>query len=939
MGFMEKVFGDLNEKEVKKVSKIADKVMALEDEMAALTDEELRAKTTEFKERIAGGESLDDILPEAFAVCREGAWRSLGMKHFYVQVIGGIVLHQGRISEMKTGEGKTLVATLPAYLNALEGKGVHVVTVNDYLAKRDMEWMGKLYTFLGLSVGCVIHGITEEERRAAYQADITYGTNNEYGFDYLRDNMVTYKEQMMQRELNYAIVDEVDSILIDEARTPLIISGRGDKSTDMYRRADSFVKTLVKGTRDKDTKEETGDFVVEEKDNQISLTEEGVEKCEDFFKIDNFSDPENMEINHHVMQALKAQNMMKRDVDYVVRDGEIIIVDEFTGRMMFGRRYSDGLHQAIEAKEHVLVRSESKTLATITLQNYFRMYQKLAGMTGTAKTEEAEFTDIYNMDVVVIPTNKPVIREDLADAVYATEQGKYKAIIDRVIEAHEKGQPVLVGTISIEKSEVIADALRKRGVKDFNVLNAKHHEKEAQIVAEAGREGAITIATNMAGRGTDIILGGNPEFEARREMERLEYDEDQIAFATSFVQSDDPELLEARKTFQELLEKYKAERAPEQERVRELGGLCIIGTERHESRRIDNQLRGRSGRQGDPGQTQFCVSMEDELMRLFGGERMQNIVRKLGVEEDEAIESGMVSKQIENAQKKVEGRNFGIRKYVLQYDNVMNKQREIIYGERKKVLFGADLREDLDMMTRKFIDEVVDPIVIASKYPEEWDFDTMNEGLAKITGHFEPLEFDEEDLHDMDEESLKNGLYGEFSDMYDAKEEEIGAERLREVERMILLRVVDSKWMDHIDAMDQLKSGIGLRGLGGQDPAAAYAHEGFAMFELMVSAIQEEFVRYCYNVTVTTSSERRDVIGTGQEHKDEFDDSEMREAAARQQAEGGNVDMGSAPAQAAVPKREHKQETVRRETPKVGRNDPCPCGSGKKYKHCCGRNA
>ena len=939
MGFMEKVFGDLNEKEVKKVSKIADKVMAHEAEMEALSDEELRAKTAEFKERIAGGETLDDILPEAFAVCREGAWRSLGMKHFYVQVIGGIVLHQGRISEMKTGEGKTLVATLPAYLNALEGKGVHVVTVNDYLAKRDMEWMGKLYTFLGLTVGCVIHGITEEERRAAYQADITYGTNNEYGFDYLRDNMVTYREQMMQRELNYAIVDEVDSILIDEARTPLIISGRGDKSTDMYRRADSFVKTLVKGTRDKDTKVETGDFVVEEKDNQISLTEEGVQKCEEYFDIENFSDPENMEINHHVMQALKARNMMKRDVDYVVRDGEIIIVDEFTGRMMFGRRYSDGLHQAIEAKENVLVRSESKTLATITLQNYFRMYQKLAGMTGTAKTEEAEFTDIYNMDVVVIPTNKPVVRQDLADAVYATEQGKYKAIIDRVIEAHEKGQPVLVGTISIEKSEIIADALRKRGVKDFNVLNAKHHEKEAQIVAEAGREGAITIATNMAGRGTDIILGGNPEFQARKKMEELEYDEDQIAFATSFVQSDDPELLEARETFQQLLEKYKAERAPEQERVRELGGLCIIGTERHESRRIDNQLRGRSGRQGDPGVTQFCVSMEDELMRLFGGERMQNIVRKLGVEEDEAIESGMVSKQIENAQKKVEGRNFGIRKYVLQYDNVMNKQREIIYGERKKVLFGEDLREDLDMMVRKFIDEAVDPIVIASKYPEEWDFDTMNESLAKITGKFEPLEFDAEDLADMDEESLKNGLYGEFSDMYDAKEEEIGVDRLREVERMILLRVVDSKWMDHIDAMDQLKSGIGLRGLGGQDPAAAYAHEGFAMFELMVSAIQEEFVRYCYNVTVTTSSERRDVIGSGQEHKDEFDDSEMREAAARQKAAGGNVDMSSAPAQAAVPKREHKQETVRRETPKVGRNDPCPCGSGKKYKHCCGRNA
>lgn len=928
MSLMEKVFGDLNAKEVKKLEKIADKVMAYEEAMAEFTDSELRAKTEEFKGRLADGETLDDILPEAFAVCREGAWRSLGMKHFYVQVIGGIVLHQGRIAEMKTGEGKTLVATLPAYLNALEGKGVHVVTVNDYLAKRDMEWMGKLYTFLGLSVGCVIHGITEEERRAAYQADVTYGTNNEYGFDYLRDNMVTYREQMMQRDLNFAIVDEVDSILVDEARTPLIISGRGDKSTDMYKRADNFVRTLVKEQ----------DFTIEEKDNQIALTEEGVEKCEGYFKIDNFSDPENMEVNHHVMQALKARNMMKRDVDYVVRDGEIIIVDEFTGRLMFGRRYSDGLHQAIEAKEGVLVRSESKTLATITLQNYFRMYQKLAGMTGTAKTEESEFTEIYNMDVVVIPTNKPVIREDLQDAVYATERGKYKAIVDNVIEAHEKGQPVLVGTISIEKSEIIADALRKHGIKDFNVLNAKHHEKEAQIIAEAGREGAITIATNMAGRGTDIILGGNPEFQAKKEMEELGYDEDQIAFATSFVQSDDPELLAVRAEFRKLLEKYKDERAPEQERVRELGGLCIIGTERHESRRIDNQLRGRSGRQGDPGMTQFCVSMEDDLMRLFGGERMQNIVHKLGVEEDEAIESGMITKQIENAQKKVEGRNFGIRKYVLQYDNVMNKQREIIYSERKKVLFGEDLREDLDMMVRKLIDEVVDPVTVASKYPEEWDFDTLNKGLQHITGKFEPLEFDAEDLADMDEESLKNGLYEEFSELYDEKEKEIGRERLREVERMILLRVVDSKWMDHIDAMDQLKSGIGLRGLGGQDPAAAYAHEGFAMFELLIASIQEEFVRYCYNVTVTTSSERKNIIGTGQEHKDEFDDSEMREEAARRKAAGGSVDMGDAPAAASVPKREHKQETVRRDQPKIGRNDPCPCGSGKKYKHCCGRN-
>ena len=913
---MEKIFGDLNEKEVKKVSKIADKVMAYDEEMQALTDEQLREKTAEFQKRVQeGGETLDDILPEAFAVCREGAWRSLGMKHFYVQIIGGIVLHQGRISEMKTGEGKTLVATLPAYLNALEGKGVHVVTVNDYLAKRDMEWMGKLYTFLGLTVGCVIHGISEEERRAAYLADITYGTNNEYGFDYLRDNMVVYKEAMMQRELNYAIIDEVDSILIDEARTPLIISGKGDKSTDMYKRADGFVRTL----------KVEDDFTIEEKDKQIALTDEGVEKCEKYFGVENFSDPENMEINHHVLQALKARNMMKRDVDYIVKDGEIVIVDEFTGRLMFGRRYSDGLHQAIEAKENVLVRSESKTLATITLQNYFRMYQKLAGMTGTAKTEESEFRDIYNMDVVVIPTNKPVVRNDLQDAVYATEKGKYKSIVDRVEEAHKKGQPVLVGTISIEKSELIADALKKRGIKDFNVLNAKQHEKEAQIIAEAGRLGAITIATNMAGRGTDIILGGNPEFEAKKEMAANGYDEDAIAFATSFVQSDDEELLKAREEYRKLLEKYKEERKAEQEKVVELGGLYIIGTERHESRRIDNQLRGRSGRQGDPGQTQFCISTEDDLMRLFGGERMQNIIQRLGVEEDEAIEAKMITKQIENAQKKVEGKNFSIRKYVLQYDNVMNKQREIIYGERKKVLFGENLREDLVSMTHQLIDEVVDPVVVASKFAEEWDFETINKGLRKITPAFEPLDFDKETLADMDEESLKAGLYADFEDLYKAKEEEIGEERLREVERMILIRVVDNKWMDHIDAMDQLKSGIGLRGLGGQDPAAAYAQEGFDMFELLVNSIKEDFVKFCYNVTVQTTTERKDVIGTGESRKDEFDEEAVM---------SGGQDV---PAGAVVPEREHKQQTVRRDAPKVGRNDPCPCGSGKKYKYCCGR--
>ena len=917
MGLMEKIFGDLNEKEIKKVSKIADKVMAYDEAMQQLTDDQLREKTAEFKKRLQEGETLDDILPEAFAVCREGAWRSLGMKHFYVQIIGGIVLHQGRISEMKTGEGKTLVATLPAYLNALEGKGVHVVTVNDYLAKRDMEWMGKLYTFLGLTVGCVIHGISEEERRAAYLADITYGTNNEYGFDYLRDNMVVYKDEMMQRELNYAIIDEVDSILIDEARTPLIISGRGSESTDMYKKADGFVRTLKPG--------EDNDFTIEEKDKQIALTDAGVEKCEKYFGIENFSDPENMEINHHVLQALKARNMMKRDVDYIVRDGEVVIVDEFTGRLMFGRRYSDGLHQAIEAKENVLVRSESKTLATITLQNYFRMYQKLAGMTGTAKTEEGEFREIYNMDVVVIPTNKPIARQDLQDAVYATERGKYKSIVEMVVEAHKTGQPVLVGTTSIEKSELIAGALRKHGIKNYNILNAKQHEKEAQIVAEAGRLGAITIATNMAGRGTDIILGGNPEFEAKRDMAKNGYDDEAIAFATSFVQSDDPELLKAREEFQRLHAKYKEERREEQEKVRQLGGLCIVGTERHESRRIDNQLRGRSGRQGDPGQTQFCLSMQDELMRLFGGERMQAMVQRLGVEEDEAIEAGMITKQIENAQKKVEGKNFSIRKYVLQYDNVMNKQREIIYGERKRVLFGEDLREDVTSMTKQLIDEVVDPVVIASKFPEEWDFETINKGLKKITPAFKPLAPTEADFADMDEESLKARLYDDFDKIYQSKEEEIGIEQLREVERMILIRVVDNKWMDHIDAMDQLKSGIGLRGLGGQDPAGAYAQEGFDMFELMVDSIKEDFVKACYNVTVQTSAQRKHVMGSGEGHKDEFVDEPVM---------GGDM-----PDQQQIPERERrKPETVRRDAPKVGRNDPCPCGSGKKYKHCCGRN-
>ena len=916
MGLMQKVFGDLNSKEVKKLEKIAEQVMALEEQTAALTDEELKAKTGEFRERLAQGETLDDLLPEAFAVCREGAWRSVGLKHFRVQVIGGIALHQGRISEMKTGEGKTLVATLAAYLNALEGKGVHVVTVNDYLAKRDAEWMGKIYTFLGLTVGCVVHGLSDKAKKAAYAADITYGTNNEFGFDYLRDNMVTYREQLTQRELNFAIVDEVDSILIDEARTPLIISGRGDKSTDLYQKADR----CVRGLRQEE------DFTIEEKEKKVTLTDEGVAKCEKYFGIENLGDPENMEINHHVVEALKARNIMKRDVDYIVKDGEIIIVDEFTGRFMFGRRYSNGLHQAIEAKEGVLVRSESKTLATITLQNYFRMYNKLAGMTGTAKTEEEEFREIYNMDVVVIPTNKPIERADLDDAIYATLNAKLKAIIEKIAEVHATGQPVLVGTISIENSELLSSLLKKKGIK-HNVLNAKQHEKEAQIIAEAGRLGAVTIATNMAGRGTDIILGGNPEFEAKKEMEKLSYSEEQISFATSFVSSSDPEMNEARQVFTELLQKYKDERASEQQEVREFGGLCIIGTERHESRRIDNQLRGRSGRQGDPGMTQFFISLEDDLMRLFGGERIQNLMGKMGMEE-EAIAAGMLSKTIENAQKKVEGRNFEIRKYVLQYDNVMNKQREIIYDQRRKVLFGDDIKEYIMEMMADLVKNTVDSVTVASKFAEEWDFGLLNENLRRITASFEGISYTEEQKADLTEEKLIEDVLESFRKLYSAKEEEIGNERMREVEKMILLRVVDNHWMEHIDAMDDLKQGIGLRALGQINPANAYASEGFDMFEMMVNEIREEAVRHCYNVTVKTGTERKQIITGGEERKAEFTDDERQRTSAQQ----------GMPKAAPKPQERQKPVTVKREAPKVGRNDPCPCGSGKKYKNCCGKN-
>jgi preprotein translocase subunit SecA len=923
MGFMEKIFGDLNVKEVKKLEKIADKVMEREAATAAMTDEELRNKTTEFKARAAGGESLDDLLPEAFAVCREAAWRSLAMKHFRVQVIGGIVLHQGRIAEMKTGEGKTLVATLAAYLNALAGEGVHVITVNDYLAKRDMEWMGKLYTFLGLTVGCVVHGISSEVRKAAYRADITYGTNNEFGFDYLRDNMVNYKEDLTQRALNFAIVDEVDSILIDEARTPLIISGQGGKSTDLYVTADKFVKTL---RRDED-------FTMDEKDRTISLTDEGVEKAEKYFSIDNFSDPENMEISHHVIQGLKARNLMQRDVDYIEKDGEIIIVDEFTGRLMFGRRYSDGLHQAIEAKEGLNIRQESKTLATITIQNYFRMYQKLAGMTGTARTEEEEFRDIYNMDVVEIPTNRQIVRGDDDDSIYSTERGKFNAIVENIVVCAEAGQPVLVGTISIERSELISDLLKKRGVK-HNVLNAKHHEKEAEIVSEAGRLNSVTIATNMAGRGTDIILGGNPDFEAKKEMRKKGYEEEAISYASSFVPLEDEALIRAREEYQELHERFKAERAEEQQKVIELGGLHIIGTERHESRRIDNQLRGRSGRQGDPGSTQFFISMEDELMRLFGGERMQGIVERLGVQEDEPIEAGMLTRSIENAQKRVEGRNFSIRKYVLQYDNVMNKQREVIYGERRKVLYGEDLRAHVLSMTEELVDEAVNAATVSSKFAEEWDLETLWGAMGRISPAFNPPFYSTEELHGLSADALREDALEQLNRMYGEKETEIGEERMRELERMILLRVVDNKWMDHIDAMDQLRHGIGLRALGQQDPAKAYAAEGFDMFELMIQNIREDTVRYCFNVTVQTNTERKPVITVSVGRKADYAEND-RPQPARMAAGAENQAL---PPAAKTPGRAQKQETVRRDGEKVGRNDPCPCGSGKKYKNCCGSN-
>ena len=906
---IEKVVGTYSERELKRIKPIADRVLALDGEMSKKTDAQLREMTDKFKDRLKNGETLDDILPEAFAVCREASARVLGMKHFPVQVIGGIVLHQGRIAEMKTGEGKTLVATLPAYLNALSGKGVHIVTVNDYLAKRDSEWMGKVYNFLGLSVGLIIHDKDNEQRREAYNADITYGTNNEMGFDYLRDNMVIYKDNRVQRGHNYAIVDEVDSILVDEARTPLIISGVGEKSTNLYEKADLFAKSLkCRRVVETDSKQEAEeiyadvDFIVDEKAKTAVLTPEGVKKAEKAFGIENLTDPENMTISHHINQAIKANGVMKRDKDYVVKDGQVVIVDEFTGRLMFGRRYSDGLHQAIEAKERVKVENESKTLATITFQNFFRLYSKLSGMTGTAQTEEEEFQEIYRLDVVVIPTNKPMQRTDLPDLIYKTELAKFNAVIAEVEKAHEKGQPVLIGTVSIEKSELLSSMLKRKGIK-HNVLNAKMHEKEAEIVAQAGKKGAVTIATNMAGRGTDIVLGGNAEFMAKKEMERMGFTPELIVQATGFAETNDEEIINARKTFSELNNKYKAEIEPEQAEVLAAGGLYIMGTERHESRRIDNQLRGRAGRQGDAGKSRFFLSLEDDLMRLFASDKINRIMEMVGFAEDEAIESKMVSNSIETAQARVEGRNFNIRKHVLNYDDVNNQQREMIYTQRNEVLDGVNLRATITKMMRSVIENIITRNTGGEQHAENWQWESMRNQLVEEFGPFEngELEFDPHDVDRMTIESLTENLIEKVEGKYKGQEELFG-EGIREVERVILLRTVDAKWMDHIDSMEQLRQGINLRAYAQRDPVIEYQFEAMDMFDEMIAAIKEETVKLLFHVVPQTKIERTQVAKPMAENL------------------GGDGTV-------------QKKPLVKAE--KMGRNDPCPCGSGKKYKQCC----
>ena len=901
---LEKLMGSYSNREIKRIMWMVDDIEELEPAIKALSDEQLRSKTKEFKEKLENGTALDDILIEAFAVVREASYRVLGMRHFRAQLLGGIVLHQGRIAEMKTGEGKTLVATLPVYLNALEGKGVHVVTVNDYLAKRDSEWMGKIYSFLGMSVGLIVHGLDAEERRQEYNCDITYGTNNEYGFDYLRDNMVNNKELMVQRDLNYSIVDEVDSILVDEARTPLIISGTAEKSTDMYKKADIFVKRLkVKITVESDDKkledDDEYDYIVDEKAHSATLTTKGAKKAEQHFCIENLADAENITISHHVNQALKAHGIFKKDKDYVVKDGEVIIVDEFTGRLMFGRRYSDGLHQAIEAKEGVKVERESKTLATITFQNYFRMYEKLAGMTGTAKTEEEEFRTIYKLDVIEIPTNMPMVRKDQADVVFKNERGKFNAVVNEIIEANKKGQPVLVGTITIEKSELLSDMLGKKGIK-HEVLNAKYHEKEAVIIAQAGKYGAVTIATNMAGRGTDIVLGGNAEFMAKQEMRKNGLEEWLIIESTGFNETSEEEINEARKTFREYYNKYKKITEEEREKVVAAGGLKIIGTERHESRRIDNQLRGRSGRQGDPGESRFYISLEDDLMRLFGSDRLMGVVNTLGLEEDMPIENRMLSGAIENAQRRVEGRNFGIRKHVLQYDDVMNKQRETIYKQRRMVLDGAVLTEPLAKMLEAIADDLVARYTGESQIPDEWDMQGLAEKLQAIFPVQDALDLSGDIIEGLTKPDLREMVLEIVQKAYSLKEQEIGDEKMREIERDIMLWVVDQKWMDHIDNMDQLRHGIGLRAYGQRDPVVEYRFEGFDMFEEMVKTIQEEVITMLMHVR------KEQVLHLEQVAKP---------------VEEISPGMG-----AALTKRKEK----------VGRNDPCPCGSGKKHKKCCG---
>uniref|UniRef100_UPI0015C06842 preprotein translocase subunit SecA n=1 Tax=Eubacterium sp. TaxID=142586 RepID=UPI0015C06842 len=904
--FLTALFGDYSKKEVKRVSKTADKVLALESKYQPMSDKELVSQTQILKDRLADGETLDDILPDAFAVCREAAWRVLGMKHFRVQVIGGIILHQGRIAEMKTGEGKTLVATLPAYLNALEGKGVHIVTVNDYLAKRDCEWMGKLYRFLGLTAGLIIHEKNNAERQEAYNCDITYGTNNEMGFDYLRDNMVLYKEQKVQRGHNFAIVDEVDSILIDEARTPLIISGRGEQSTDLYRRANDFARTLkmdkVAQMNEKEDTEETydGDFVVDEKARTATLTQSGVKKAEEYFSVENLMDMENTTLLHHINQAIKAIGVMRRDIDYVVKDGQVLIVDEFTGRIMLGRRYNDGLHQAIEAKEGVKVEHESKTLATITFQNYFRLYKKLSGMTGTAMTESQEFSEIYKLDVVEIPTNKPLIRKDNPDVIFQTERAKYKHVIEQIKACHEKGQPILVGTISIEKSELLSKMLKRAGI-PHNVLNAKNHEREAEIIAQAGKFGAVTIATNMAGRGTDIILGGNAEFLATAEMKKMQYPEEIIAEAKGFAETEDEEILEARKVFRELEDKYKEQIKGEADKVREVGGLFILGTERHDSRRIDNQLRGRAGRQGDPGASQFYLSTEDDLMRLFGGERMKAMMSRLAVDEDMPIESKMISNTVESSQKKVEGKNFAIRKQTLQYDDVMNRQRELIYKQRDMVLDGMDLSDKIVDMLESSIDANVPVYCAKDAHKKDWNLNGLKE---KYRGWLLSDE-DCDKLDDMSVDEMISFLKETGNKKLKERREMFGEEIYQDLSRKILLRNVDMLWMDHIDAMDDLKEGIHLRSYAQQDPVVAFRMESYDMFDEMTETIRENTVKMMF----TTVVRRREDV--------------ERQAVAKITATSSGGDDSV------------KKEPVRK-AKKVGPNDPCPCGSGKKYKKCCG---